>query len=110
MQIDKKETYTLINSDENSFSDFYNSFLIEEKKLTKEHLIIHISNNINISNEEFLLFLNIAEEKKQNGTSFVVIYNNINIDDFPENFNITPTLQEAIDIIDMENMERELGF
>ena len=32
------------------------------------------------------------------------------MDDFPEDFNIVPTLIEAEDIIEMENMERELGF
>lgn len=32
------------------------------------------------------------------------------MDDFPENFNIVPTLIEAVDILEMEAMERELGF
>ena len=32
------------------------------------------------------------------------------MDDFPEYFNIVPTLIEAEDIIEMEAMERELGF
>ena len=32
------------------------------------------------------------------------------MDDYPEDFNIVPTLIEAEDIIEMENMERELGF
>jgi hypothetical protein len=54
--------------------------------------------------------LNIAEQKKENGTSFVVIYKTINIDDLPDNFNIVPTLIEAEDILEMEAMERELGF
>ena len=110
MQIDKKEKFTLITSNENSFTEFYNSFLNEEKKLTKENIIIQVSNNINVSNQEFLLFLDKAIQKKENGTSFVVVYTAIDIDDFPENFNIVPTLQEAEDVIDMENMERELGF
>ena len=86
------------------------TFLNEEKKLTKENIIIQVSNNINVSNQEFLLFLDKAIQKKENGTSFVVVYTAIDIDDFPENFNIVPTLQEAEDVIDMENMERELGF
>ena len=110
MQIDKNDKFTLISIDENSFSEFYNSFLIEEKNHQKENIIIQVSNNINISSKEFLLFLDISEQKKENGTSFVVISSEVNIDDFPENFNIVPTLQEAEDVIDMENMERELGF
>ena len=110
MQIDKKEKFMLISLDENSFSEFYNSFLNEEKKLQKEHIIIQVSNNINVSNEEFLLFLGKAVQKKESGTSFVIVNSEIDVDNFPENFNIVPTLQEAEDVIDMENMERELGF
>ena len=110
MQLEKKETFTLFLSDENSFSDFYNQFLIEEKKHTSENIVIQFSNNINITTEEFLLFLDISERKKQNGTSFVVIYLDIDVDDFPDNFNIVPTLQEARDVIEMEDIERELGF
>ena len=110
MQIEKKETFTLITSDKNSFTDFYNSFLAEEKNLQKDNIVIQNSNNINVSTKEFLLFLDIAEQKKQNGTSFVIVSSDIDMDDFPDNFNIVPTLQEAEDVIDMENMERELGF
>ena len=110
MQIDKNDKFTLISIDENSFSEFYNSFLIAEKNHQKENIVIQVSNNINISSKEFLLFLDISVQKKENGTSFVVISSEVNIDDFPENFNIVPTLQEAEDVIDMENMERELGF
>ena len=42
--------------------------------------------------------------------SFVVIKSGINIDDFPESVNIVPTLQEAEDILEMEAIERDLGF
>ena len=110
MLIEKKENYTLITSDENSFSAFYTSFLEKEIALEKEHTVLQISNEINATNEDFLLFLSNAEQKKENGTSFVIINSNINIDDFPDNFNIVPTLIEAVDILEMEAIERELGF
>ncbi len=110
MIIEKKEKYTHISSDENSFSDFYNSFLEKISSLDKEHLILQISDNINVTTEDFLLFLSIAEQKKENGTSFVILNSNINVDSFPDNFNIVPTFIEAVDIIEMEAMERELGF
>jgi hypothetical protein len=110
MVIDKKKNYTLISSDENSFSDFYMSFLKKGNGLDKESLILKIFCEINISKKDYLLLSNIAQQKKENGTSFVMVYSNINIDDFPENFNIVPTLIEAEDILEMEAMERELGF
>ena len=110
MLIEKKENYKLIYSDENSFSKFYSSFLKKEKEFDKENLIVQISNEINITKEDFLLFLSIAKQKKENSTSLVIVYKDINIDDFPEDFNIVPTLVEAEDIIQMEAIERELGF
>ena len=110
MQTEKKENYTLISSDENLFSDFHNSVLEVLPTFKTQHLILHISNNINVTKENFLLYLSIAKQKKENGTSFVIVNNTINIDDFPDNFNIVPTLIEAEDIIEMEAMERELGF
>jgi hypothetical protein len=110
MIIEKKENYTLISSDENSFSDFYVSFLKKEKEFKKEHLVLLISDEINTTIKEFTLFLNSIKKKKD--TSFVIVYNdeNVNIDDLPENFNIVPTLTEAEDILEMEAIERELGF
>jgi hypothetical protein len=108
MIVEKKENYTLISSDEDSFSDFYTSFLRLQKNRKEEHLVLQISNNINITQEEFLLFL--INIKKEPDKSFVIVYNKVNIDDLPQNLNIVPTLLEAEDILEMEAMERELGF
>ena len=110
MLITKKDNYTLISSDENSFKEFQNLLFEKINNFQKDHLILQISDDISINNKDFLLFLNIAEQKQQNGTSFVVVNSTINVDDFPENLNIVPTLQEAEDILEMETIERELGF
>ena len=108
MNVEKKENYTLISSDEDSFSDFCTSFLKLEKDCKEEHLVLQISNNINITEEEFSLFL--INLKKEPGKSFVIVYNNVNIDNLPQSLNIVPTLLEAEDILGMEAIERELGF
>ena len=42
--------------------------------------------------------------------SFVVICNGIDIDDVPDEINVVPTLQEAEDVLEMEAIERDLGF
>jgi hypothetical protein len=108
MQTEKKSNYILITSDENSFSEFYTAFL--EKGITKDHIIIQFSDVFNITKKNLSLFLDLARSKKENGTSFVVVTTEVDIDDFPETFNIVPTLLEAEDIIEMEAIERELGF
>jgi hypothetical protein len=108
MIVEKKENYTLISWDKDSFSDFYISFFKLQKNYKEEHLVLEISNNINITEEEFSLFL--INLKKEPGKSFVIVYNNVNIDNLPQSLNIVPTLLEAEDILGMEAIERELGF
>tara|TARA_B100000809_G_C15011238_1_gene485027 strand:- start:528 stop:860 length:333 start_codon:yes stop_codon:yes gene_type:complete len=110
MLIEKKENYTFIHTDENSFSEFYTCFTKKEEGFKKENLILQISTDIVTTKEDFLLFLSTAEQKKENGTSFALVCASANIDDYPETFNIVPTLLEAKDILEMEAMERELGF
>jgi len=39
-----------------------------------------------------------------------LVCNAIDLDDTPEEIVVVPTLQEAFDIIEMEEMERDLGF
>jgi hypothetical protein len=110
MQIKEASNYTLISSDEDSFKEFQKSVFKKINDFDKNHLIIQISEELSIDKKDFLLFLKIAEQKKENGTSFVVLNSSVNADDFAENLNIVPTLQEAEDILEMETIERELGF
>mgnify|MGYP000510073571 CR=1 FL=1 len=74
MQIEKKETFTHFISDENSFSEFYSNFLIEEKNYTSKNVVIQFSNNINISTEEFLLFLDISVQKNLERDELTALY------------------------------------
>lgn len=110
MKIENKTGYTLITSDENSFQQFFISFQKEIKNFKNQHLILEISENINIDKRKISLLLDYAIEKKENGRSFVVMAQNLCVDDFPETFNIVPTMQEAEDLLEMEAIERELGF
>lgn len=110
MNIKNKESYILISSDENSFSEFYGLFLDKVGIYSQQHIVVKISDKINATKEDFLLFLEIATKKKKEKTSFVIVSDTVNMDDFPEYFNIVPTLIEAEDILEMEDMERELGF
>tara|TARA_B110001450_G_scaffold50338_1_gene46961 strand:+ start:2097 stop:2429 length:333 start_codon:yes stop_codon:yes gene_type:complete len=110
MQIEKKDTFLLLKSNEESFLDFYNSFQKQQVYLHKEHLIVQISKTISFTTEELLLLIKISEEKKENNKSFVLVNSCADISSFPDNFNIVPTFQEAKDILEMEAIERELGF
>lgn len=77
------------------------------REFSSKNIVIDLS-NIEVSLKEILSFKEITTKKNKNGTSFVLINSTINIDDVPEEINIVPTLQEAIDIIEMDEMMRDL--
>ncbi|OIQ39971.1 MAG: hypothetical protein BM563_03620 [Bacteroidetes bacterium MedPE-SWsnd-G1] len=108
MDLQKKDNYILVTPTENSVEGFYGSFLEEVKILEKEHLVLHFSETFNITIQEILLFLNIANDFRENGMSFVIISKGIDIDDVPDEINIVPTLTEAIDVLELDAIERDL--
>lgn len=110
MKIEKKDNYTLLIPDEKSVAAFYNNLSQNLNDFDYQHLVVNFLHFQNTATKDFLLFLDIAKEKKDNGTSFVLLSTNVSIDEIPEQLNIVPTLTEAEDIIEMETIERELGF
>lgn len=110
MIITVKENYTALKSDEATFTAFFESFSSQFETLKNHHLIVEVSENLNTSTEDISLFLNIAAAQKENGMSFVVLCASVDNDVFPEHFNIVPTFVEAEDIMQMEAIERDLGF
>ncbi|PQJ23166.1 ribonuclease Z [Tenacibaculum sp. SG-28] len=110
MHIVKHKNYTLVNTEETNFELFLKEFQKHYTSINKNHLIINISSKNNFSDENILLFLIYSELQNKNGKSFVVVSDEANIDNFPEDFNIVPTELEALDIIEMEDIQRDLGF
>jgi hypothetical protein len=110
MKLLEKDNYIFITSKESVFDSFYKGFVKNHKELENKNLVVEISETLNIKSEEISLFLSFADAHNLSGTSFVLISKNVDVDDFPETFNIVPTLIEAEDIIEMEAIERELGF
>ena len=110
MKTSQKDTYTLISSTENSFSEFIKAFKSEKLEEVTNHKIVQLSENLNTTLNDLSIFLDIATNHKSNGMSFVVICKDIDIDAIPDEINIVPTLLEAEDVLEMEEIERDLGF
>ncbi|REE82910.1 hypothetical protein BX611_0185 [Lutibacter oceani] len=110
MKITTTEKYTLLKPTNNSLGEFQVNLEKELSKFEGAHLILDFSEKINTKIEELLLFLSLSSQHKENGTSFVIISKGINIDEIPDELNVVPTITEAIDIIEMDAIERDLGF
>lgn len=108
MQVEKKETHTIIIPNEKGASLFFDSFSIELERFKNEHIILNFSKKINTTLQDILLFLNIANDFRENGTSFVIVCTGIQIDDIPDEISVVPTMHEALDILEMDVIERDL--
>ncbi|MCK5815160.1 MAG: hypothetical protein KAH07_04370 [Flavobacteriaceae bacterium] len=108
MIIVKNETHTLITPNEKDVSVFLDTFKKQLKNLKNEHLILNFLENINTSLQDILLFLDTATDCREKGTSFVIVCTGVEIDDIPDEISVTPTLHEALDILEMDIIERDL--
>ena len=108
MHIEYSEKYILISNKFDDLDCFLSVFEEKHAKFEKNNLIVQISESINIIEEKLFVFLKYAEKHKQNGTSFVIVKKGVDIDKFPEWFNITPTLLEAKDVLEIEEIQRDL--
>ncbi|SHE75700.1 hypothetical protein SAMN05444278_10555 [Psychroflexus salarius] len=78
---------------------------------TKLHLIVNLINfESDLQINDLLNFLKLSNHYKSNKKSFVLVAPQIDVHQIPEELAIVPTLNEAFDIIEMENIERDLGF
>ena len=110
MEISSPKEYTHIISTENSFEEFHIAFTSKSLHKASNHKIVQLSENLNTTIINLSLFLNVANEHRNSGISFVIVCNGIDIDEIPDEINVVPTIIEAEDILEMEAIERDLGF
>lgn len=79
-------------------------------KFKNNNIIVNLTTLNKISLEEIVEFLQLSNTHRNAKHSFVVVSNKVDFDDTPDEIVVVPTLQEAYDIIEMEEMERDLGL
>lgn len=107
------------------FSRIENTVVITQERATIPELVKKIteiydtlnSNNIvvnlisldELSESDIVEFLQISNAHREK-QSFVLVSSKVDLDAIPDEIIVVPTLQEAHDIIEMEDMERDLGL
>lgn len=91
-------------------NSFFKEFNENYTNFKKENLILDFSDDLNIDSEEILLFSQTCDEHRKNGKSFIFVCKGVDFENLPDNIIIVPTHQEAADIIELEEIERDLGI
>jgi hypothetical protein len=85
-----------INGQYNSFKDY--------------NLILDISHDKSVDVKSIKNFTDLAKRHKKEKKSLVFVVENIDFNQVPQSIIVVPTQLEAHDLIEMDEIERDLGF
>ena len=110
MIFDKDGNITIVMQEKASLATFLKNLQKEYHKVKNDHLILNLFSFGTLSTSDLLEFMDLSNQHRGSGKSFVLVSNSVAPDDIPEEISLAPTLQEARDIIEMEEIERDLDL
>lgn len=110
MKVEKKEKDTLIKDTQGNLFSFIEKLTAEYNTFKDDNLIIDISAYTDLKLKDILAFLALSNTHRKGRKSFVIVVSEFDFDEVPEEMIVVPTVLEAHDIIEMEEIERDLGF
>ncbi|MCC1483749.1 ribonuclease Z [Winogradskyella immobilis] len=110
MIFDKDGNITIITQESASIKTLAHNIEQGYDKYKADHIIVNISSLDELTLDDIVKFLRISNTHRGDKKSFVIVSNKIDLDSVPDEICLVPTLQEAYDIIEMEDIERDLGF
>lgn len=110
MIFDKENNITLITQEKSTIVELVKKLQATYPKFKNDNVIINLSVLRKISLQDIIEFLEISNRHRQAKHSFVIVTDQANLEEMPDEIMVVPTLKEAYDVIEMEEMERDLGF
>jgi hypothetical protein len=111
MKIENHPNFVVLEDEKDDIIDF-SSFIESQvpSKYKGQNVVLNLLKYKTLALPELLQFLKTSNLHRKTKQSFVIVNDAIDIDDVPFEMIVVPTLQEAGDIIEMEEIERDLGF
>ena len=110
MIIDKDENISIITQEKATVVELVKKIEALYPKFKNDNIIINLMSLNTISLQDIIEFLRISNTHRASKQSFVLVTDKINLNETPDEIVVVPTLKEAYDIIEMEEMERDLGL
>lgn len=110
MIFNKEGSTTIITQEKTTIVEFVKRLQDKYESLKNDNIIINLFTLKEISVADINEFLLISNQHKVAGHSFVIVTDKIPYDKISSEIIIVPTLQEAYDLVEMEEIERDLGF
>lgn len=110
MIFDKDNNIILVTQEKSTVVELVKKLQATYPKFKNNNVIINLSVLIKVSLQDIVEFLEISNMHRRAKHSFVIVANHAELDEMPDEIVVVPTLKEAYDVIEMEEMERDLGF
>lgn len=110
MILDKDGSTTIVLQEKAALPIFLEKLKSAYPKIKHDHIIVNLFSFDALTADDVLEFLELSDQHRAAKKSFVLVTDKVGYDGVPDRITVVPTLQEAKDIIDMEEMERDLGL
>lgn len=110
MKTTEKDNYILLENDNESITEFSSHITKHHKDYKDNNLVIDLLKYEDPDPEIVLAFLEISNLHRGSNKSFVIVNKAVSIDKIPDELIVVPTIREAEDMIQMDEIERDLGF
>lgn len=110
MLVDKNGNISIITQEKATIIELNERITAMYDDIANDNIVVVLNSLNGISGALVSEFLQLSNTHREAKHSFVIVSDKVDIDTVSEALIIVPTLQEAYDLIEMEEMERDLGF
>ena len=110
MIFDKDGNTTIVFQEKASLQTFLKNLREAYPKIKHDHIILNLFSFSNLTSNDVLEFLEISNTHRASEKSFVLVTDKVSFEEVPDEICLVPTIQEAKDIIEMEEIERDLDI
>lgn len=110
MKVEHKAHTTILKDTDANCEFFAQKIAKQYHEFKNQNLILDVSHDSTFSISKLVYFQETVKKHKKEKKSIIFIAQDINFNAVPEKYTVVPSLQEAHDIIEMEIIERDLGF
>ncbi|GAA0722604.1 ribonuclease Z [Aquimarina litoralis] len=110
MIFNKEGSTTIITQEKATVVDFVKAIETKYESMKNDNIVANLFSLKNLSVDDINEFLRVSNKHKANKRSFVIVTDQVSYDESPKEITIVPTLIEALDLIEMEEIERDLDF
>ncbi|WP_047545972.1 hypothetical protein [Psychroserpens sp. Hel_I_66] len=110
MFIDQDGNTTLITQEKASIVELVKKIEVLYDRFKNNNIIVNITKLDDVKLPDIVEFLQLSNKHRKAKHSFVIVSNSANLNEMPDEIIVVPSTKEAFDVIEMESIERDLGF